>query len=163
MGVNNLPAEETEFYRVNQEFNTKLYASRSFFKNIFFNKHTRQHTLTKFLQKISKRKNFEVLQNLQMTVLITLLNSQLFLFKQDIIIYLKKQHIYINGIPSRQLYKVLKPGDIVQLPIINTFFFFFKYTRFLFDFFFKKFKMKTDKFLLMYAKANPQLSSKMPS
>ena len=149
--------------KINKKFNIRLYNNRQVIKELFFTLFCRQHQLTKFLVKLSKYKNFDILKKLQSTLLISLVSSQLFLFKQDVIFFLKFYGVYVNGVSCYQPHRILKPGDIIQLPIIDTFFFFFKHTRFLHIYFLTKYKKKFSKLSLTYGKNFLQRSYYMPN
>ena len=151
------------FLRINKKYNKQLFVNRQIIKEIFFNKFTKQHIITKFLQKLSNQKNYNSAVKSQMFLYFILLNCQMFLFKSDVFFFIKTFGVYINGVKCKNEFRVLNPNDVIQVPVINTFFFFFKKTRFLTEYFFKRYQKKFYKLSLTWGISNKKRSYTMPN
>lgn len=94
-----------------------LLKNRKFLKNfLFVNKKTRQANLNKLIFKQTlKKPNF----NFENTVLNILLKSSFFTFINDVITFLNKGLIYLNGFPVTKQGFNLLTGDCLQIPVTN--------------------------------------------
>lgn len=133
------------FINVFRKFIKNLKINRELIKELFFKKFTRQHKITNFFKKFNQSRNINVLTILQSFLYIVLLNCQFFKFKVDVFFYLKKFGVFVNGVLCFNPYKVLAPNDVIQLPILNQYYFFFKHQQYMTNLFFLKYKKKYNK------------------
>lgn len=151
------------FINVFRRFIKNLKINRELIKEIFFTKFTKQHKLTNFFKKFTRTRNTNVVLILQSFLYVVLLNCQLFKFKLDVFFFLKKFGVYVNGVPCFNPYKLLVTNDVVQLPVVDTFFYFYKKQESMSIFFYIKYRKKYNK---IYAAKNIRWyyrSKKIPS
>jgi hypothetical protein len=130
------------FYRMNRRFNKRFYANRLIFKHVYLKEKNRQFSITNFIEnfKVSKRYNFY--KQTQMFLFIVLLSSQFFLFKADCIYFLKKYGVFVNGKLCTNPYLIITAGDVIQIPIISTYYVFFKKYKNIYSVYLKKYVSK---------------------
>ena len=99
---------------------------------------------------------------MQMSLQYLLMCAQLILFKIDVTFYIINCGVCVNGVFFFNPLKILKPGDIIQLPILSNYFIFFKSVRFMFNYFFKRYLKKFYKLSLASKNLFGQRSTAMP-
>jgi len=148
-------------YRMNRGFNKRFYASRLVVRSAFFKKNTKQFVLTNFLEKYKAGKT-NIHKSMQMFLYVTLLHCQFFFTRLDCIHFLKKYGAFVNGKLCTNPYKIVKKGDIIQIPVFNNFFLYNKkYSKILF-FFLKRYRSKFNKIFASKKKTRTR-SRHMPS
>jgi hypothetical protein len=147
---------------MNKRFNTRFYATRLMLKHVFLKPKARQLTITKFVQKFrTQKKNF--FKTTQAFIFMILLSSQMFLFKKDCLFFIKKYGVFINGAITFNMYSTVVAGDVVQLPIVSTYYTFFKFYSFFYTNFYRKYRLKFNKIARSKRKKYRIRSKKMPN
>lgn len=117
-------------------------------RDIYLPRNAKQFTITKFAEQFKAHPKLNIYKQIQTTLFMTLISSQFFFFKEDCFLFLKNSGVFVNGKICTNPYKLLIPGDIIQLPVLNTFYnYFFKLNRLNF-YFFKKYNLKLHKLFL---------------
>lgn len=129
-------------YRMHKRFNLRYYANRLIFKHVFLPEKSRQFTITRFIENFKTHASHNFYKQVQLFLFSTLLSSQFFFFKSDCFFFLKHYGVFVNGKLCTNPYKILVQGDVVQLPIIDTYYFFFKKFDNISHIFFKKYSAK---------------------
>lgn len=154
--------KKLHIYRMNKRFNKRYYANRLIFREVFLKPKNRQFAITKFIEKFKKCGNYNIYKQTQKHLFLILISSQFFFFKSDCFFFLKKYGVFINGKCCTNPYIVLKIGDVVQLPIINTFYNYYKIFRSSMFFFYKKFNSKFFRYIRSKKKRYRTKSIYMP-
>ena len=97
-----------------------LLKNRKFLKNFFFfNKRKRQSKITKTIFRYTKDiyENNTPVHSMEYSILNLLLKSGLFFSNKDVISFINRGYVYINGCVSSKYDVMLSPGDLIQLPI----------------------------------------------
>lgn len=135
-----------------RRFNTTLYRNRLILQNLFFHKKVKQHKITKFIENFKKYHGSNFFVKLQSTIFMILIFSRFFFFKSDSITYIKKYGVYLNGVVCKLAYKIIKPGDIIQLVIIGSYYVFLKKNMFTYELFYKKYLKMFSRYRTKYLK-----------
>lgn len=144
-------------YRMHKKFSVRYYANRLIFKHVFLPEKSKQFTITRFVENFKTHKIQNFYKQIQLFLFSTLLSSQFFFFKTDCFYFIKHYGVFINGKICTNPYKVLVPGDVLQLPVISSYFFFLKKFDNISFFFFKKY---TAKFHRMFASRKKRFRTK---
>ena len=132
-------------YRMNRRFNKRFYANRLVFKNVFLPLKAKQFSITRFVENFKTHPTHNFYTQVQLFLFTILLSSQFFFFKSDCFFFLKKFGVFLNGKLCSNPYKVLMVGDVVQIPVTCSFFFFLKKFNNISIFFFRKYSSKFHK------------------
>jgi hypothetical protein len=132
-------------YRMHRKFSTRYYANRLIFKHVFLPEKSRQFSITRFVENFKTHPTHNFYRQIQLFLFNTLLSSQFFFFKTDCFFFLKQYGVFVNGKICTNPYKVLVQGDVVQLAVLPTYFFFFKKFDSISSIFFKKYNAKFQK------------------
>lgn len=150
-------------YKMHKKFFSRYYVNRHIFRHIFMKSAcTHQFKITKFVEKFKTNSRINFFKQTQLFLFIVLISSQFFFFKKDCFFFLKNFGIFLNGKICTNAYKVLKIGDIIQIPVTKNFYIFFKnYKNYTF-FFLKKYKLKFNKIFASRKKKYRTKSYLMP-
>ena len=137
--------KRTNVIRINRRFKKVLYNNRSIFNNFFFNKKVPQYKITKYVDKFKNQKKKNNIYTTRFSLFIVLLSSRFFFFKQDSFYFIKVYGVFINGRISKNPLKILKVGDVLQIPIVSTYYFFVRNSNEYWIYFYKKYLKIIDK------------------
>ena len=116
------------------EKKTFFYKNNRFFLKLLFNKSKKiELYFNKFIKKISKTSSFNFFNFFNFNILNVLINSHFFFNKKDVIFFLDKKYIFLNGSVINFKNKVLKKNDM--LSISYNYYFYFIYKNYLNDFY----------------------------
>ena len=132
-------------YRMHKRFNTRFYANRLIFKHVFLPEKSKQFTITRFIENFKTHPTQNFYRQIQLFLFSTLLSSQFFFYKTDCFFFLKHYGVFVNGKICTNPYKILVQGDVIQLPVAPTCYFFFKKFDSISAIFFKKYNSKFQK------------------
>ena len=132
-------------YRMHRRFNTRYYANRLIAKHVFLPEKSKQFSITRFIENFKTHSTQNFYNQIQLFLFSTLLSCQFFFFKTDCFFFLKQYGVFVNGKICTNPYKILVQGDVIQLPVISTYFFFFKKFDGVSSIFFKKYNAKFQK------------------
>lgn len=135
-----------------RRFNTILYRNRLILQNLFFYKKVKQHKITKFIESFKNYRGSNFFVKLQSTLFMILIFSRFFFFKSDSLIYIKKYGVYLNGAICKLAYKIVNPGDTIQLVIISSYYIYLKKNMLAYDLFYKKYLKVFSKYRIKYLK-----------
>lgn len=107
-------------------YKTLLKSRKSLRPLLFLNNRTRQKKLTKILHK-GTAKIYDSNENHENTLLNVFLKSHLFFSHSDILFFLNKAVVYVNGVISTCPSLLLRNGDCVQLPVARLYFSYIKF------------------------------------
>jgi hypothetical protein len=129
-------------YRINRRFNTRFYANRLMLKQVFLKKKDRQFTITRFVENFKPHKTLNLYKQTQLFLFMLLLSGHMFFLKADCLLFLKKHGVFVNGKLCTNPYKILKIGDVIQLPVVPTYYIFLKKYKTFYTYFYKKYQAK---------------------
>lgn len=116
----------TNVIRVNRKFKKVLFFNRIVFSNFFFFNKVPQHKITKYVSKFNNFKKNNINLKMRMMLFVVLLSGRFFFFKQDSHYFIKVYGVFINGGICKNPLKILNIGDVVQIPIVNTYYYFIR-------------------------------------
>ena len=76
---------------------------------------------------------------MRMMLFVVLLSGRFFFFKQDSHYFIKVYGVFINGGICKNPLKILNIGDVVQIPIVNTYYYFIRSGDAQWSYFYKKY------------------------
>jgi len=123
--INQLNMENpTKVINFKYKFIKLLYENRSIFKKIFFKKMYTQRRLSYKIINFLKLNQRAAILNLELGVENILLRSRFFLTKSHLNLALSNNIVYLNGALLINKNKVVKVSDVLQLSVINSYFYF---------------------------------------
>lgn len=106
-------------------FNT-FYNNRKILINLFFFKKTRQNKNTKILSKLTKSNFLGFIKFFEFSLINSLIRSKFCYTISESIFFIQNGCVYVNGIKCNNPFFQLSGGDLIQLPIFDDYFNFFK-------------------------------------
>lgn len=104
-----------------------FYWNRFILRNYFFFKKMRQFKFTRFFSKILKSDYFSFIKFFEFSLMNVLLRSRLFFTNDECIFVIKNGLVRVNGVKVVDVFHRLMVGDVVQIPISNKYYTFYKY------------------------------------
>lgn len=129
----------TNVIRVNRKFKKVLFFNRIVFSNFFFYNKVPQHKITKYISKFDNTKKNNINLKMRMMLFVILLSGRFFFFKQDSFYFIKVFGVFVNGNVCKNPLKILNTGDIIQMPVASTYYYFIRSGDAQWNYFYKKY------------------------
>jgi len=140
-----------------------LRENRSILSTLFFSKFTRQKKITKFISIFKHFSIKKIIQFFEFSLFNILIQSHFFIFKKDVIFFLKNGFVFVNGKPVLNKFFFLNIGDRVQITLNSDYYFFFRNFSKVLKSFNYKIRLSMRKIFLKKKDLYKQKSSRVPN